>query len=212
MLPRRSTLLCAALLVVLHPVHDAVGQIWCGADADYPLDGNAIDVSGNGNTGTVSGPIPTTDRFGTPDHAMWFDGVDDRIELPDDFDLPLRTWTMWFKADVIDGSVHEIMDDDHPGSSTPRPRSSCARTPGSRTFIMASALRRTGSPIRWRRASGTPSRWSVTAPKCGSYLNGCLVHTGTDMANDHSLNGLSPPGWAPAGPTTITGMKAASMR
>ena len=50
--------------------------------ADYPLDGNANDVSGNGHDGTVYGAVPTTDRDGTPNSALSFDGVNDYISVP----------------------------------------------------------------------------------------------------------------------------------
>jgi hypothetical protein len=45
--------------------------------ADYPFNGNALDASGNGYNGTVNGATLTTDRFGNPNAAYEFDGVDD---------------------------------------------------------------------------------------------------------------------------------------
>jgi hypothetical protein len=44
--------------------------------------GNANDISGNGNHGTVYGASLTDDRFGHPNSAYNFDGTDDYIELP----------------------------------------------------------------------------------------------------------------------------------
>lgn len=50
--------------------------------AYYPMDGNAQDLSGNGNHGTpMNGTSLTADRFGNPNSAYQFDGVDDYIEL-----------------------------------------------------------------------------------------------------------------------------------
>ena len=50
--------------------------------AHFPLDGNAIDASGNGHDGTMyGGPTPTADRFGTAGAAMSFDGTDDYIDI-----------------------------------------------------------------------------------------------------------------------------------
>ena len=46
----------------------------------YPFDGNALDVTGNGYDGLVNGAVLANDRFGTPDSAYFFDGVDDYIE------------------------------------------------------------------------------------------------------------------------------------
>lgn len=41
--------------------------------------GSAADSSGNGNDGTVNGATSTTDRFGNPNSAFSFDGVNDEI-------------------------------------------------------------------------------------------------------------------------------------
>ena len=40
----------------------------------WPFNGNANDVSGNGNNGTVNGATLTTDRFGTPNNSYYFNG------------------------------------------------------------------------------------------------------------------------------------------
>ena len=45
----------------------------------WPFSGNANDVSGNGNNGTVNGATLTTDRFGNPNAAYSFDGINDYI-------------------------------------------------------------------------------------------------------------------------------------
>ena len=50
--------------------------------AHYPFNGNARDVSGNEYHGTLSGPLPTWDRFGNKDGAIFFHGTDHRIDLP----------------------------------------------------------------------------------------------------------------------------------
>jgi len=52
-----------------------------GLVAWYPFDGNASDISGNGNHGTVNGATLGTDRHGVSGQAYSFDGVDDFIEL-----------------------------------------------------------------------------------------------------------------------------------
>ena len=53
-----------------------------GPVAHYPLDGNAEDASGNGFDGVVNGAVLTEDRYGNPEAAYLFDGVDDHIVLP----------------------------------------------------------------------------------------------------------------------------------
>lgn len=49
--------------------------------AFYPLDGNAVDSSGNGLDGQLFGPVATADRFGNPSGAPLFDGNNDYVEL-----------------------------------------------------------------------------------------------------------------------------------
>lgn len=65
----------------------------------YPFNGNALDASGNGFDGFISGVTDTTDRFGNSNSAFYFDGVDDYIELPNiselkPTDFPV-TFSMW---------------------------------------------------------------------------------------------------------------------
>ena len=43
--------------------------------AYYPFNGNANDMSGSGNNGTVNGATLTTDRFGNPNSAYNFDAT-----------------------------------------------------------------------------------------------------------------------------------------
>jgi hypothetical protein len=71
--------------------------------AHYPLDGDASDVSGNARNGTVFGAVPVPDRFGAPNAAMSFDGVNDWIRaLGDGLPTTSRTVTLWFLADQFD--------------------------------------------------------------------------------------------------------------
>lgn len=53
-----------------------------GVVAYYPFSGNTKDESRNKNHGTVYGATLTADRFGNPNRAYNFDGVDDYIEIP----------------------------------------------------------------------------------------------------------------------------------
>lgn len=47
-----------------------------GLVAYYPFNGDVRDESGNGNHGMANGAALTTDRFGNPNSAYSFDGVD----------------------------------------------------------------------------------------------------------------------------------------
>ena len=49
---------------------------------NYTFSGNANDITGNGNDGTVQGATLTTDRFGEANSAYFFDGDDDKIKVP----------------------------------------------------------------------------------------------------------------------------------
>ena len=70
-----------AFTVMSGGVAVAVPAITNGLVAAYEFNGNANDVSGNGNNGVVNGATLTADRFGNLDSAYSFDGVDDRIVL-----------------------------------------------------------------------------------------------------------------------------------
>jgi hypothetical protein len=52
-----------------------------GLVAWWPFNGNANDVSGNGNNGTVYGATLTTDRNGTTNSAYYFNGSSDYIQI-----------------------------------------------------------------------------------------------------------------------------------
>lgn len=52
-----------------------------GLVAYYPFNGNANDLSGNNNNGTVHGSTLTSDRFGNLNSAYLFDGNDDYIDI-----------------------------------------------------------------------------------------------------------------------------------
>ncbi len=68
----------------------------------YPFDGDVTDMSGHHNNGQVNGAVLTSDRFGAPNHAYYFDGVDDSIAF-DASTMPVgaspRTISAWIKAD-----------------------------------------------------------------------------------------------------------------
>ena len=72
-----------------------------GLVAWYPFDGNAKDMSGNGNNGMVYGAILAKDRFGFANKSYSFDGVDDYIDLGDkpEFDgRDTQTISLWFSV------------------------------------------------------------------------------------------------------------------
>lgn len=52
-----------------------------GLIACYPFNGNANDQTINGHHGLVNGATLTADRFGNPNSAYYFDGINDGIEV-----------------------------------------------------------------------------------------------------------------------------------
>lgn len=79
---------------------------------DLPFSGNSNDLSGYNNHGTVSGATLTSDRFGNPNSAYYFDGINDKIHIPDDNSLDINEeWTIvaWVNPEVGYGSFR----DDH---------------------------------------------------------------------------------------------------
>lgn len=68
----------------------------------YPLNGNAIDSSGNNLNGTIYGnPVPGPNRFNQPNQALVFNGTTDYIVLPAIFDFPTRTVMVWINPTYI---------------------------------------------------------------------------------------------------------------
>ena len=71
-----------------------------------PMNGNALDESGENVPTKVEGPVLTTDRYGNPDKAYLFNGIDDNINLNNDQALITSkqfTICMWAR---IDGRSH----------------------------------------------------------------------------------------------------------
>jgi len=67
----------------------------------WPFNGNAMDESGNGNHGSISGASTGYDRFGQSQNAYFFDNLD-FIEIPDQNNLRLHntdfTISFWAKV------------------------------------------------------------------------------------------------------------------
>ena len=67
--------------------------------AHYKLDGDVIDQSINSLNGSNNGANSTSDRYGNPNGALYFDGFSDYLELPSDFDFYERTLSMWINVE-----------------------------------------------------------------------------------------------------------------
>ncbi|MBI9036150.1 MAG: T9SS type A sorting domain-containing protein [Bacteroidales bacterium] len=86
----------------------------------YPLDGNALDLSGNNFNGTTHHARPAPDRFCDPEGAMYFDGIDDYINFSDESalepDLPV-SMAFWVYFDELSLGIltTDHKDDAHTG-------------------------------------------------------------------------------------------------
>ena len=88
--------------------------------AHYPFNGNARDVSGNEYHGTLSGPVPTWDRFGNEDGAILFSGTDHRIDLPHEvlngrLDVTIAFWLKTSKsgAQTVVSGANQLNDNEY---------------------------------------------------------------------------------------------------
>lgn len=95
-----KTILCFSLFVVVlsNSLYAQTGLI-----GSYPFSGNANDVSGNGNNGNVNGATLTTDRFGNPNSAYLFNGVNNYIDLGNGFNYGSHSFSCWARKDSITG-------------------------------------------------------------------------------------------------------------
>ncbi|MGI6198361.1 MAG: LamG domain-containing protein [Candidatus Cloacimonadaceae bacterium] len=80
---------------------DGVIDLASGLVAYYPFNGNANDVSGCGNHGSVSGSVLCPDRFGVPNKAYYFSGNNNFITINHSNVLNLQdmTLSLWVKFD-----------------------------------------------------------------------------------------------------------------
>jgi hypothetical protein len=85
-----------------------------------PLNGNANDISGNGIHGMMYGAVPTTDRFGNPGGALYFNGNSSYIDLGDHDSLNLHFGNMsisaWAKKSELDQHSRIYSKGTHGGS------------------------------------------------------------------------------------------------
>ncbi len=85
----------------------------------YPFNGNANDESGNGNHGTVNGPIVTTDRFGVNSKAYSFFSCNEiHANINTSSITSGMTLSFWFYRNAI-GCIGPRVMEFSPGSNSP---------------------------------------------------------------------------------------------
>ncbi len=92
--------------------YDAWADLDAGLMAYFPFNGNAVDETGYGHDGTVHGATLVIDRFGNPDSAYSFDGVDDYIDVaqPNDFGFNNQSFSIsvWVQVTNAASPYEEI--------------------------------------------------------------------------------------------------------
>jgi len=71
-----------------------------------PFNGNTNDYSGYNNHGTISGATYVADRAGNPNAALRFDGIDDRVQIPNSTGLNFTeaiSVSIWLKVEEFYG-------------------------------------------------------------------------------------------------------------
>ncbi|MEM7334709.1 MAG: LamG domain-containing protein [Chloroflexota bacterium] len=102
------------------PNNAATSSLTANLAAWYPFDSSADDMSGNENHGTLFGATFVEDRFGNPDSAVQFDGVDDYIEVAHqnstldlNFEASLSLW-IYHQQQDIDRAFYTIAEKSDP--------------------------------------------------------------------------------------------------
>jgi hypothetical protein len=91
-------------------------NITTGLVAQYDFTGNANDLSGNGNNGTIVGATLTTDRFGNANSAYSFDGDSNYIFIPNAILSSTQTsytinyWSLTYST-AASGAAYMVIND-----------------------------------------------------------------------------------------------------
>ena len=70
------------LIIILATNVNAQVNLTLGLQAYYPFSGNANDFSGNNNNPVFNNATLTTDRYGNPNSAYHFNGIDNYMQVP----------------------------------------------------------------------------------------------------------------------------------
>ena len=109
----KSSLFIARLLtegvLFLGLLSTAHADLITGLVAYYPFDGNASDMSVNGNHGEVNGASLGSDRHGVEGTAYSFDGLDDYVSaLDNNYSTPNYSISFWLKANDLEANQYVI--------------------------------------------------------------------------------------------------------
>jgi hypothetical protein len=112
---KRSLLFGFGLMLAFSGSLEAQVNLSGGLAACYTFDGNAQDMSGNGNHGTINGASPASDRMGNPNSAYSFDGTNDYIEISNDVISSSEfSVSFWSRADQLKSHIAFMLVPDNP--------------------------------------------------------------------------------------------------
>jgi hypothetical protein len=119
---KKSTIIYFIFLVGLLPAckklngpkaQKAIDSLKVGLIAYYPFNNSAVDSSGNNNNGVAYNVTSTTDRYGKPNSAFYFDGTDSYIKVRDTTKLRLDstdfTLNSWINIEAYNSSYGSII-------------------------------------------------------------------------------------------------------
>ena len=100
---KKFSLLTFAVMTILFVFFEiAFANLHDGLMAYYPFNGNANDISGNNNHGTINGATPAKDRFGNPNSSYDFQGKQN-VLISNFPTLSSFTFAGWINWDKING-------------------------------------------------------------------------------------------------------------
>ncbi len=158
--------------------------------ADYPLDGNAYDIGGFGYNGTLHGATLVPGHNGIPNTALHFNGTSDYIDLGSDFDIPVKTISLWVKLDTFSSDMGLIYSSDHDLTQYGGTGINSTSSGGNNQLVVGVGVNSIFSPEK------SINTWYHLALTAGPvwlkfYINGVLFDSIVNNSVSHSTGGCS---------------------
>jgi Concanavalin A-like lectin/glucanases superfamily/Secretion system C-terminal sorting domain len=153
----------------------------------YNFAGNANDIVG-ANNGIVNGPTLAKDRFGIPNNAYSFDGLNDEISLGNWFTLQNFTIIIWLKPNASQVTYANIIDNNHSGSSTNWVCQQDENNVNSYGFgTMSTGAQLSLIPDIWQQIALVKSATAIETYRNGSLVQSTPYSNGNINYNNQSL-------------------------
>lgn len=190
-------LILALPVAIFLMTQPAIADLTTGLVAQYHFNGNANDTSGNGHDGTVYGATPTSDRFGNPNRAFSFDGIDDYVGVPysSDFQLPVYTVSAWIRPTV------DLSTRSEPSAIVTRGEDFTTDTAALYMGVTQTGYPQGNGALILYETTGGTDHYFITNynPPVGSWVNLTATRSGSDDL-DIYLNGNSIGHWTSTAP------------